>query len=309
MYGLVLKFAIFLHPEVPKAQVSAGVLYNYFLQLIRPAGASSPIIYSIIGFVLLYIQAISFNTVVNSQRMLQRPNYLVGMSYLLVTSLFADWFCLSAPLIVNTFLIWVWSQLCFLHNHSSPKTAIFNIGLTIGVCTFFYYPSILFALLALVGLAIARPFKLPEWLMALVGIGTPFYFFGAWLFLTDKWKTYRLPQTGLMLPTFYESGWTLAAIILLLITGLIGIVFIQNNLRRQVVQTRKSWQLVYLYLIVAAGIPFLNIVPGFNYWILTAVPLSLIMAAAFFYPEKKWVPLFLHWAMVAMVVVVSYFVR
>lgn len=309
LYGIALKFVTFLHPAEPKVQVSAGVLYKYLLQLLHPVGAASPVIYSIISFILLFIQALSFNTIVNSQRMLQRPTYLVGMSYLLITSLFADWFGLSAPLIVNTFLIWVWSKLCLLHNDPAPKTTVFNIGLAIGVATFFYYPSIVFTLLALVGLAIARPFKLPEWLIALTGILTPFYFFGAWLFLTGKWSSYVMPQTGLILPTFYETKWAFAAILLILITMLIGIVFIQNNLRRQVVQTRKSWQLIYLYLVVAAAIPFLNIAPSFTYWILTAVPASLIVASAFFYPEKKWIPLVIHWMMVGIVVIVSYFLK
>ncbi|MCP9751764.1 DUF6427 family protein [Ferruginibacter sp. HRS2-29] len=307
VYGLALKFVIFLHPVTPKAQVSAGVLYKYLLQLLSPIGAGSPVIYSILSFLLIFIQALSFNTIVNTQRMLQRPTYLVGMSYLLITSLFGDWFGLSAPLIVNTFLIWVWSKLCFLHTDPAPKTTVFNIGLAIGVATFFYYPSIVFTLLALVGLAIARPFKLPEWLIALTGILTPFYFFGAWLFLTGKWSSYQMPQTGLMLPAFYETKWAFAAILLILVTMLIGIVFIQNNLRRQVVQTRKSWQLIYLYLVVAAAIPFFNIASSFTYWILTAVPASLIVASAFFYPEKKWIPLVIHWAMVGIVVIVSYF--
>jgi hypothetical protein len=306
VYGILLKLGLFFHPVVPKAQESAGVLYKYFLQVLQPIGNSSPVIYSLITFLLLFIQALGFNTIVNTQRMLQRPTYLTGMSYLLITSVFSDWYILSAPLIVNTFFIWIWSKLCILHNDPAPKTTVFNIGLVIGVATFFYYPSIVFALLALAGLGIARPFKLPEWLIALTGILTPFYFFGAWLFLTDKWKTYKMPVTGFTLPAFYESKWAFAAILLIFLSMFVGIVFIQNNLRRQVVQTRKSWQLIYLYLVVAAAVPFLNIAPAFNYWILMAVPAALIMASAFFYPEKKWFPLVVHWGMVAIVIVITY---
>ena len=98
VYGLVLKFGLFLHPVVPQSQASAGVLYKYFLQLLHPVGQSSPVIYSLITFLFLFIQALGFNTIVNTQRMLQRPTYLTGMSYLLITSVFADWYVLSAPL-------------------------------------------------------------------------------------------------------------------------------------------------------------------------------------------------------------------
>jgi len=90
---------------------------------------------------------------------------------------------------------------------------------------------------------------------------------------------------------------------------LLGLFFIQSNMRRQIVQVRKSWQLVYLYLVVAALVPFLNGTNSFSSWILAAVPASLIVASAFFYPDKKWFPLVIHWGMVAISVAIAYFVR
>ena len=89
----------------------------------------------------------------------------------------------------------------------------------------------------------------------------------------------------------------------------IGIYFIQDNMRRQVVQVRKSWNLIFLYLLVALFIPFLNDSHRFDYWILTAVPISIISGAAFLYPERKLVPGILHWGMVAVSLVVNYYLR
>lgn len=241
--------------------------------------------------------------------MLQRPNYLTGMSYLLITSLFAEWFSLSAALVVNTALIWVWSKLCSLHNNTAAKSTLYNIGLVVGLATFFYYPAITFSFLFIVGLAITRPFRLNEWLIGLVGLATAFYFFGAWLFLTGQWNTFIKPHVVLSVPRFFETKWASAALILVLITMLLGLFFIQSNMRRQIVQVRKSWQLVYLYLVVAALVPFLNGTNSFSSWILAAVPASLIVASAFFYPDKKWFPLVIHWGMVAISVAIAYFVR
>ena len=309
MYGFLLKLPIFLFPTPPQVHPLDGILYKYFLDFLAPAGNALPLLYSFITFGLLFIQALIFNKAVNMQRMHQKPNYLTGMSYLLITSLFSEWFSLSAPLIVNTILIWVWSKLCTLHSTHHAKTTIFNIGFVIGIATFFYFPAIAFVILIMVGLTIARPFKLPEWLMGLVGTITPFYLFASWLFLSDKWKAYHLPGLAVTLPAFKESRWAYAAIILILITVLIGSFFIQSNLRRQIVQTRKSWQLMFLYLIVASFIPFLNATHSFNYWILLAVPVSLITASSFLYPEKRWFPLTMHWGMVAISIAIGYFVK
>jgi len=309
VYGFILKLPMFINRPLPQEQPLDGTLYKSFLNILAPIGKGFPLIYSIISFILLIIQALIFNRVVNDQRMHQKTNYLTGMSYLLITSLFIEWYSLSSPLIVSTILIWVWSKLCQLHNNPAAKTAIFNIGFAIGLCTFFYTPAVAFLILVMVGLIIARPFKLPEWIMGLVGILTPFYFFGAWLFLTDKWQTYKLPEVKITIPTFHESEWSYAAMIMVLVTVALGTFFTQSNLRRQVVQTRKNWRLLFLYLMVSALVPFLNATQSFNYWILMAVPLSAIAASAFLYPDRKWFPLTIHWGMVIISIVIGYFLR
>lgn len=308
LYGLALKLPLFIYPQAPKLQSSDGVLYKSFVNWMISSFGNMPVIFSGISFILLFLQAVSFNKLVNDHRMLQRPNYLTGMSYLLITSLFNEWFALSSALITNTILIWVWSRLSTLHNNNAAKTTIFNIGLVIGVAAFFYQPAIVFTLLFIAGMAITRPFRINEWLIGLVGILTPYYFFAAWLFISDRWKGYKFPGVKLSLPVFYETKWALAALILILLCMLLGAFFIRGNMRRQVVQTRKSWQLIYLYLLVAAFVPFLNS-SNFNTWILAAVPASLIMGAAFFYPDKKWFPAVMHWGLVGLSVAIGYFIR
>jgi len=298
---------MFLHPQVPQPQQLDGFLYKAFLAWMKPMAGNAPLVYSLIAFVLLYIQAISLNKLVNNQRLMQKPNYLTAMSYLLFTSLFADWYYLSSPLIINTLLIWVLSLLCELHSNNSPKTSLFNIGMITGVATFFYFPSIAFALLIIVGLGITRPFRLPEWLIALLGILTPYYFLGAWLFLTGRWRGYHFPGVSVTVPKFHQTGWAYSAVGIVAFTILVGIYFIQANMRRQLLQVRKSWNLIFLYLVVAVFVPFLNASSNFDYWILTAVPIAAMSGAAFLYPEKKWFAITMHWSMVMIAIVIGYF--
>ncbi len=309
VYGLLLKLPMFLHPTIPTPQQTDGFLFKSLLAQLSIIGKSVPAIYPIISFLLLYTQAVTFNKLANDQRLMQKPNYLTGMAYLLITSLFKEWNILSAPLIVNSLLIWVWANMSGLNNNKNAKSTLFNIGIIIGVSTFFYFPSIAFAILIIVGLTVTRPFKLAEWLIALLGIFAPYYFLLAYVLLTDKWKGYKLPGFSVSLPRFYESRWALAAIIIVLAATAIGLVFIQQNFRRQLVQTRKSWNLVFLYFLVAVFIPFINTTHSFQYWILCAVPLSAFVGSAFLYPGKKWFPLLLHWLMVGFVIAFSYFVK
>jgi len=307
IYGILLKLPMFLHPKVPQEQLIDGFLYRVLLKWLQPIAGGFPVLYAIIAFLLLYTQAVSFNKMVNELRLMQRPNYLTGMSYLLVTSLFTEWNMLSSPLIINTLLIWVWARMSALHNDTSPKTTLFNIGIAIGVSTFFYFPSIAFVALVIFGLAIIRPFKLSEWVISLMGIITPYYFLLAWAFLSDRWKQYHFPGIAFTSPKFNQNSWSYLAIVIVILTSITGFIYVQQNFRRQLIQARKSWNLIFLYLVAAVFIPFINATHTFEYWILCAVPLSALLGAAFLYPNKKTFPLVLHWLMVAFVIVISYF--
>jgi hypothetical protein len=300
---------MFIHPQIPLPQQTDGFLFKLLLSQLSGVGSSLPIIYPLISFILLYTQAITLNALVNQHRLMQKSNYLTGMAYLLITSLFAEWNILSAPLIINSFIIWVWSRMSKLYNEPSPKTSLFNIGMAIGISSFFYFPVISFSALVVVGLLITRPFKLPEWVVALLGLASPFYFLAAYVYITDKWQGYHFPGVAVTFPRFIESRWALAAIFIVLFISSTGFVYVQKNFRRQLVQARKSWNLIFLYLLIALFIPFINASHSFVYWILSAVPIAVIAGAGFLYPQKKGFPLILHWLMVAFVIAFSYFVQ
>lgn len=313
LYGVVLKLPMFLQPVKPLPQPTDGFLYKLLLlQLDKVAGAL-PGIYALIAYLLLFTQAITFNQLANVQKLMPKPNYLVGMSYLLITSLFKEWNILSAPLIAGSLMVWVWAKMSSMSNIKNANGSLFNTGIVIGIATFFYFPSIAFAALMIFGLIIIRPFRLAEWLVSLLGILTPWYFLLSYAFLADKLTHYKWPGIKFSLPKFYDNTWAMAAITILLFTTLIGFYFIRKNYFRQLVQTRKSWSLVFLYFIVSVIVPFINASNSFDYWILCAIPLSAAAGAAFFYPEVKWFPGLLHWLMAVFVIAMhfglQYFVK
>ncbi len=306
IYGLLLKLAFFIHPPIPVIQKTDGVLFRGMLAKLGLLGAHFPLIYPVITYFLIFIQAVFFNRLINDQKIMQRPNYLPAMSYLLITSMFQEWNVLTAPLVINTLLIWVWAKMSTLNSNANPKTALYNIGIMIGVSTFFYFPSLAFVLLIVFGLIVLRPFKLAEWIISFLGILTPYYFWAAYLFLTDKLKEYKFPQFEISYPRFHKNYLEIAGICLLIIGFLLGVYFLQTNFRKLQIQTRKRWSLILLYLVVALLVPFINATHTFDYWILAAIPLSAFLGCAFLYPAKRWLPLFLHWLMVLIVIVISY---
>lgn len=307
VYGLLLKLGWFISPQIPVIQKTDGFLYNQILAFVKPEFDKFPVIYSVIMFVLIYTQAVSFNGLVNNRRLFQKPNYMPAMSYLLISSFFIEWNVLSAPMLINTLLIWVWAKMSTLYNSQHAKSTLFNMGLAIGVSTFFYFPSLAFAILIISGLLITRPPRIAEWLIPLLGILVPWYFLFAWLFLTDKLYGFQVPGIQIDYPLFQKNNIEFVGIGLIVAATIIGAIFVQANLRRQVVQVRKGWGLLALYLLVALFIPFINTNYNFQYWFLATVPLSAFIAYTFFYIKKKWIASMLQWLMVAFVVYITYF--
>ena len=307
MYGLLLKSAWFIDPQIPVVQKSDGFLFNDILIFIKPTFDSWPISYSILSYLLIYTQAISFNHYMNSRKLMQRNNYLPAMSYLLITSLFIDWNVLSAPLVINTLLIWIWAKLTNLYKSTNVKSTLFNVGLAIGICSFFYFPSLAFIIMVIFALLFTRAPRVAEWLMPVIGVFTTMYFLFSYLFLTDKLYRFSLPGFTIAYPPFTEKNIVYAIMGIVVLLTIVGMYYVKVTTIKQVVQVRKGWTLLLFYLIVAILIPFINTTPNFEYWIIAAVPVSAFVASAFFYPRMKWVPMVLHWILVAFVIYMQYF--
>ena len=115
-FGVLIKLPMFLHPHIPVGRASDGVFFKKILQFLEPTGRSTPTLYPVLAFSLLFLQAIMLTRFINTQRMMSRPTFFPGMAYLLITSLLPEWSYFSAPLIVNTILLFVLSGLFKIYN-------------------------------------------------------------------------------------------------------------------------------------------------------------------------------------------------
>jgi hypothetical protein len=147
-----------------------------------------------------------------------------------------------------------------------------------------------------------------EWLLCLLGITTPYYFYAVYLFLNKQWSPDKiLPYLTVEFPSLQQSIWLAASALLLMVPFLTGGYFVQDNLRRMLIQVRKAWSLVLLYLLVAIFIPFVNTSNTFENWVMAAVPFAAFHSCTYFYPPRKTFPLILFWISVAFVLAYQYY--
>jgi hypothetical protein len=307
IFGLLIKLPLFLYPKKPVASAADGKLYRAMLQYLE---AYTPLLTSMLAFALLYIQALQLIYLMNEYRMTSRQNYLAGMAYLLITSLLPEWNYLSAALISTTLVIWAFIKLFDLYNVEKGAGKIFNIGLMIGLSSFFYFPSVFFALSILIGLLVLRPFRLNELFLMVTGILTPYYFFAVYLFLTDRLTLQQLPhRLEVFIPPLKNSVWIVGATLLIGIPFLVGGYFIQVHLRKMLIQTRKNWSVMLLFLLLAIFIPFINNTQTYQNWMVVAAPFAAFHACTYLYPIRRWPPLLLFFAFVAFIITQQYFSR
>ena len=105
------------------------------------------------------------------------------------------------------------------------------------------------------GLSVTRPFKLPEWVVALLGMLAPAYFMAPGYSLTGQWESFGLPCRQYVLGSSIQTKLGYISIAVILLAVVISSVFIQQSINRLLVQSRKCWNLVYLYLLVALLMP------------------------------------------------------
>ncbi len=291
IFGLLLKLPLFLFPKASVVADSDGPLYR---ALVSSFSADDAFVSTLFAFGLLYLQALLVTYLANEYRLLTRQNYLPGMAYLMITSLLPEWNHFSAPLLATTLVIWIFIKLFRLYNTAQAQAQIFNIGLLAGIGSYIYLPSACFIVCIVIGLMILKPFKFNEVILFLLGCLTPYYFYAVYLFLSDKLHFENfVPQVTVAVPLMKSSLWLALSTLLLALPFLMGGYYVQVHLRKMLIQVRKNWSILLLYLLLAFFVPFVNNSHTFQPWVLVAAPISLFHASAYFYQPRKWVCLLL----------------
>jgi hypothetical protein len=306
IYGLLLRLRFFAAPATPLTNESDGRLYREAIGFLKGFGDNAPFIYPLLAFLLHLLQAIYITNTINGQRLVNRPNYLPGMCYMLLGSFFPSWNMLSSALIASTLLVMVYHRLNRLQTSDSPKIVLFNCGLLLGVANFVYSYAFIFIALIFIALIIYRTFRPNEYLVSLLGFFTPYYLFIAWQYLRDQLNVKEfLLKAAWQSPRFEHYNWQLAAICTVAVLILGGIYVIMQQSTKMLVQARNAWSALFCYLLLALPLPFLN---GHTaHWALALTPVAAFAGAFFTWLPGKHFKAILHWLLLALAVGLNYY--
>lgn len=290
IYALIIKGYYLVHPflDAP-ASAGGGYIYHFLLEwkssheLLNHHG-------QFLAFVILLADAFLLNAVVSRFRLFQQTSYLTAFLFLLLSSFSDVWNYPSASLMASPLIAWA-LYLCFsLYSSRSPRGTVFNTGLLVGIASLFFMPSVLLLLLVWVSLMITRPFRLAEWMLAVLGILAPYYFLGTYFFISGNWNYAVLfPDLKWNFHAIrydYRVFSALSVITLLCLTGLYRL---QRSYMKLLIQTRKHWSIVLFFIPVALFIPFLEGSPDMDMFLICLLPMSILGALTLYYIKKIWI--------------------
>jgi hypothetical protein len=307
LLGVILKLPMIRHPYVPQPSADDDILYAALLNGLNYIAGNKLWIYAALAFLMLFVQAMLLTRFINQQRMMNRPTYLPGMAYLLITSLFPEWNYFSAPLLVNTFFLFIFSAVFKTYHNQKAGGTIFNCGLSLGLIAMFYFPAIVFGGWIMLALLLLRPFRVSEWILLILGATTPYYFYAVYLFINDDFTlnkfsgaiSFGMPETELSL-------WISGGVFLITVPFLMGSYYVQVNLRRMLIHIRKGWSLFLMLLITAVLIQFLTTGTGLQNWILVALPMAAFHGCMYVYSSLRIIPNLMFWLFVVFILAYQY---
>ncbi|MCE3283548.1 MAG: hypothetical protein K0Q66_2285 [Chitinophagaceae bacterium] len=287
----------FLEQPVVLSTAKDGLISYFFRQFL---GGLSGLPVFFLYILLLLIQALRFNFVMNELRMFQHSNFLTAMAYIMFASLLPQWHTVSAALVANIFIIWIYSLILKLYNNKNPRSLLYNIGLITGLAMVSYHPLILMMLIVLFAVIVIRAFNVTEVFVLIVGLITPFYFLGAFLFVTDQWDDLirYLPSWNFKWPKLEKDYRLILTWGVLLLCLLAGIFVWERNNRRMLIQSRKNWGVLLLMFVLFLPVPLVHYEQSVNAMLLWLPPLAAFTANAFLYPRKTLFPVILFWLIV-----------
>ncbi len=138
---------------------------------------------------LLFVQAMMITIIFRKHRLVSDDILIPGALYLLVANCLPSLHAFSPMLLANTFLLLAFDQLITTYRNQQCADNLFNVGLWIGVASFFHLSYISFLFISLLGLGSLRLFRFREVMMIISGALVPYFLAGTYWFWNDHFAS------------------------------------------------------------------------------------------------------------------------
>lgn len=271
----------------------------------------SHILAAISSVVLVFVQALVVNQMVNSTKLFARSNYVPALLYILCASMFTDMLYPGPGLLANTFVALVMLSLSEMWKRQQAFSEIYDVGFLIALASLFYAPVLAMLILLYIALGILRPFNWREWVIAMLGMFTPYFLIGTYYFMIDGLPGFINEQFGHMFSfsgMYFQAGLSVKVIgpyVLLLL--LLAAWYLQASYLKSQIQVRKFLILLVWALIILFFSFLLSDGLHLKHFVIISVPLSVILSYYLLHFKKQRFAEGIHLILVLLILFFQYF--
>ena len=249
----------------------------------------------LLDILFLVIQAVLINSLVNNYRMTRDQSLFPGLLWVLINSLFPEFFLHSPLIMANLFFLLGLSELFSVYKKAEAERSIFNIGFWFAVASLFYSGYVLFFLLAFIGMNILRAPRTKEYLILIVGICVPYLLTFTYYYWNDGLEVYA--QNQFVKPfgisfSLSKDLYTLIKIGISFILILLSLSLFSKFNQKQSIQNSKYIQLLYWIILFAGIMVFIQDAPGLDHFLVCAIPLSIFLGMFINQMPSGWAEFF-----------------
>lgn len=286
----VLRIGLFLN--MPEA-INTGFVEVGNRLLVNKSEESflTPFFNVFLAGIVVYIQAILFNTIINNFSILGKTTFLPALIYVVVSSVFTPFLFLSPPLLCNFLLLLILYKILISSKNPILISTMFDLGMIIAIGTIIYFPFVLVFLILWIALLIFRAFNWREWVSGLIGYLCIVLFLAIYYFwnnqLTDFYAIWR-PLTHTF-PVFIKIQLLDYIVLFPIAMGLLlGFFQLRENFYKSFIQVRKTFQLLFFLFIIAAISFYIKPDYRINHFLLCVIPVAVLLAYYFLHATKRW---------------------
>lgn len=308
--AIMLRLPAFIFPEPFIQSFYREPLSNFFFS-VSSGLLNHALLNIILTTIIIWTQALWLNFLTLKYSLLFKNSYMPALLYVVVASIFPSYFFLNAAIISNFFALLLLHKMFSLYKSTRALQVVFDSGMIIGFASLFYFPATIWLLMLFFSLMMFRPFIWREWVVGFFGFAVPYVFVALFYFLSNQFPAFweiwaplknSIPQ---VLSNFQIQDFTT------LIPLFICIIFAADSLRknfyRNVIQVRKSQQLLIIFLLISLFSFYTRPLFGINHFIITAPALSVFMANYFLSAKKLWLSEVLFWSVVLSIISLQFF--
>jgi hypothetical protein len=270
------------------------MLAEPFMRAILPVGYAnsfSPSLSMFLAAVVVLSQALLLNYLINVHNLLGKPSFLPALMYVVISGLFTSFLVLSAPLMCNYLVIWMFGKLLQLYKDEDAKSTGYDLGMIAAIGTLIYLPFVYQVLVIWMALVVFRPFDWRDYAASIIGYATIFFFIAVFYYLHDSLNNFHKIWLPLGTPIKNFTAFDKYDYFLLIPVAMIvvlGLFRLQENFFKSYVLVRKAFQLLLFVFIIAALSFYVRPEFGSIHFLLCAVPIAIFFAYYFLYARKRW---------------------